>query len=147
LEAEKESVQPQIASQTQLNRDNYQFAFVGFDAAKGEYELQVTPKHKNKFVYRGTVWVDATDFAVTRIEAEPAQNPSFWTKKSEVHQKYQKVQNSWVPATNESISFIRLGGRATLTIEYKDYRLTEDATDLAATAGRLAVSSGTASSR
>lgn len=125
LEAEKESVQPEIASQTQLNRENYEFAIVGYDAAEGQYELQVTPKHKSKYVYHGRIWVDTTDFAVTRIEAEPAQNPSFWTKKSEVHHEYQKIHNSWVPARNESVSYIRLGGRATLTIEYKDYRLTE----------------------
>lgn len=132
LEAEKESVQPEIASQTQLNRENYEFALDGYNAAEGQYELQVTPTHKSKYVYRGKIWVDATDFAVTRIEAEPAQNPSFWTKKSEVHHEYQKMQNSWVPARNESISYIRLGGRATLTIEYKDYRLTEAQTNVAA---------------
>lgn len=125
LEAEKESIQPEIASKTQLNRENYDFTLAGFDAAGNQYELQVTPKHKNKFVYHGKIWVDATDFAVTRIEAEPAQNPSFWTKKSEIHHEYEKIQNSWVPARNESISYIRLGGRATLTIEYKDYHLTE----------------------
>jgi hypothetical protein len=132
LEAEKESVRPEIASQTQLNRENYEFALVSYDAAGGQYEFQITPKHKNKFVYRGNIWVDAMDFAVTRIEAEPAQNPSFWTKMSEVHHEYQKIQNSWVPSKNESISYIRLGGRATLTIEYKDYNLTEAHADIAA---------------
>jgi hypothetical protein len=35
--------------------------------------------------------VDGIDFAVTHIEAEPAQNPSFWTKKSEIHHEYKKV--------------------------------------------------------
>jgi hypothetical protein len=125
-------MRPEIASQTQLNRENYEFALVGYDAVEGQYELQVAPKHKNKFVYRGNIWVDATDFAVTRIEAEPAQNPSFWTKMSEVHHEYRKIQNSWVPAKNETISYIRLGGRATLTIEYKDYSLTEARADIAA---------------
>lgn len=132
LEAEKESARPEIASETQLNRENYEFAFAAYDAAQGQYELQVTPRRKSKYVYRGKIWVDATDFAVTRIEAEPVQNPSFWTKKSEVHHEYQKIQNSWVPARNESISYIRLGGRATLVIEYKDYRLTEAHADVAA---------------
>jgi len=132
LEAEKESAKPEMASQTQLNRNNYDFALVGYDAAAGQYELQVIPKRKSKYVYQGKIWVDATDFAVIRIEAEPAQNPSFWTKKSEIHHEYQKVQNSWVPARNESISYIRLGGRATLTIEYKAYRLTEAHASVAA---------------
>ncbi len=34
------------------------------------------------------------------------------------------MQDFWLPLRNESVSYIRLGGRATLTIEYRDYRLT-----------------------
>lgn len=125
LEGEKEAAEPGINSRTQLNRENYDFELLSYDAAAGQYLLQVSPKAKSKYVYRGKVWVDATDFAVAKIEAEPAQNPSFWTKKSEIHHEYTKVQGFWLPVRNESVSFIRLGGRATLTIEYKDYRVTD----------------------
>jgi len=131
LEGEREAAEPAIAARTQLNRDNYDFDLQGYEpsSAGGQYVLKVIPKSGSKYVYRGRVWVDATDFAVTRIEAEPAQNPSFWTKKSEIHHEYRKFQGFWLPVRNESISDIRLGGRATLVIEYKDYRLT-DATQL-----------------
>ncbi len=129
LESEKEAAQPAVSARTQLNRDNYNFELVGYEPAKtgqtgGQYVLRVNPKSISKYVYRGQVWVDGTDFAVTRIEAEPAQNPSFWTKKNEIHHEYQKVQDFWLPVKNESVSYVRLGGRATLTIEYKDYRVT-----------------------
>lgn len=127
LESEKEAARPPISTQTQLNRENYDFELVGYEPSKtgGQYVLRVSPKSRSKYVYRGKVWVDGSDFAVTRIEGEPAQNPSFWTKKSEIHHEYKKVQNFWLPARNESVSYIRLGGRATLTIEYKDYRVTD----------------------
>jgi hypothetical protein len=113
-----------LHSRTLLNRDNYDIALIGFEpSARGnQYVLEVNPKSKSKYVYRGKVWVDATDFAVTRIDAEPAQNPSFWTKKSEIHHEYMKVQGFWLPRRNESVSYVRLGGRATLTIDYTDYR-------------------------
>jgi hypothetical protein len=127
LDSEKEAAQPEMSAKTQLNRDNYNFELVGYEASKtgGQYVLRVEPKSRSKYVYRGQVWVDGTDFAVTRIEAEPAENPSFWTKKNEIHHEYEKVQDFWLPAKNESVSYIRLGGRATLTIEYKDYRVTD----------------------
>jgi membrane peptidoglycan carboxypeptidase len=127
LESEKEAAQPAMSARTQLNRDNYNFELVGYEPSKtgGQYVLRVDPKSRSKYVYRGQVWVDGTDFAVTRIEGEPAQNPSFWTKKSEIHHEYQKVQAFWLPVKNESVSYIRLGGRATLTIEYKDYSVTD----------------------
>jgi hypothetical protein len=125
LDSEKEAAQPGIRAHTLLNRDNYNFALVGFESSdKGsQYVLAVAPKQAGKYVYRGKIWVDATDFAVTRIDAEPAQNPSFWTKKNEIHHEYMKVGDFWLPRRNESISDIRLGGRATLTIEYDKYRV------------------------
>ena len=125
LESEKEAAEPEMRARTLLNRANYDIALVGYEASdKGsQYVLAVYPKTRSKYLYRGKVWVDGTDFAVTRIDAEPAQNPSFWTKKSEIHHEYMKVQDFWLPRRNESISYIRLGGRATLTIEYDNYRV------------------------
>jgi hypothetical protein len=127
LESEQEAAQPAMSAQTQLNRNNYEFELVGYEPSEtgGRYVLQVTPKRRSKYVYRGKVWVDGNDFAVTHIEAEPAVNPSFWTKKSEIRHDYIKVQSFWLPTRNESVSYIRLGGRATLTIEYRDYRVTD----------------------
>ncbi len=130
LESEKEAAEPEMHARILLNRDNYHIALVGYepsgvDSADGQYVLEVYPKARSKYVYRGKVWVDATDFAVTRIDAEPAQNPSFWTKKSEIHHEYMKVQNFWLPRRNESVSYIRLGGRATLTIDYRNYRIND----------------------
>lgn len=127
LESEKEAVEPEMHARTLLNRDNYNFALIGFESSEkgGQYELEVRPKVRSKYVYVGKIWVDGTDFAVTKIEAEPAQNPSFWTKKNDVHHEYIKVQNFWVPRRNESVSYIRLGGRATLTIDYSNYRVND----------------------
>ena len=64
-----------------LNHDNYNFSFVGREKTPTGfvYILAVEPRTQNKLLYRGRIWVDATDFAVMRIEAEPAKNPSFWT--------------------------------------------------------------------
>lgn len=123
LESEKEA--DSMRDRTLVNRSNYSFEFVRFESstAGGEYVLKLTPKSKNRFLYRGQIWVDAHDFAITRIEGEPAQNPSFWTKKSEVCHEYSKVQGFWVPTHNQSVSYVRLGGRAILTIDYKDYKL------------------------
>jgi hypothetical protein len=36
-----------------------------------------------------------------------------------------KIQNFWLPQRNESVSYIRLGGRATLTIDYNNYHVVD----------------------
>ena len=69
--------------------------------------------------------MDAEDFAVTRIEAAPAKNPSFWTKETKIEQVYTKVGDFWLPASNRSTSAIRLGGQANFTIDYQNYLITE----------------------
>lgn len=125
LEGEEEAADQENQRHTALSLENYDFQMLGYEnmPSGARYVLEVTPKSKNKFLYRGKIWVDAKDFAVTQIEAEPAKNPSFWIKKTDIEHKYVKFDNFWLPAENHSESLIRLGGRATLTIEYKDYKI------------------------
>ncbi|HZE27888.1 MAG TPA: hypothetical protein VE083_10895 [Terriglobales bacterium] len=124
LDSEKEAGQEQ--SRSALSEQNYEFTLAGQEETPegARYILSVTPKSKNKFLYRGKVWIDATDFAVVKIEAQPAQNPSFWIKKTDIRHSYKKVNDFWLPAENHSQSFIRIGGHADLSIEYRDYRIT-----------------------
>ena len=125
LESEQEAMHdPQ---RTALSSQNYDFTMAGYESTPegAEYVLNAIPKSNNKFLYRGKVWVDAKDFAVVKIEAEPAKNPSFWIKKSEIAHRYRKVDGFWLPAENSTESSIRLGGKAHLSIEYKDYKVEE----------------------
>lgn len=126
LEGEQEATDEENRRHTALNTANYDFVLDGYESSPSGacYVLSVLPKTKNKFLYRGKIWVDAKDFAVTRIDAEPAKNPSFWIKKSEIHHTYIKVNDFWLPAENHTESWVRLGGQATLSIEYRDYRIT-----------------------
>jgi hypothetical protein len=129
LQGEKEADNPENKQRTELNLNNYDFALAGIETSEGtpQFILEVKPKKDSKFVYRGKIWVDGKDFAVTRIQAEPAKSPSFWVKKSEVNHRYEKIQEFWLPAENETESSIRLGGRATLSILYQDYQITDAA--------------------
>ena len=123
LEGEQEALEPENQSRTALNDSNYEFCLLEYQHAGdlGVYVLSLKPKLKNKFLYRGKIWVDAKDFAVMRIEAEPAKNPSFWIKKSQVQHAYTRVGDFWLPSENHTTSSVRLGGRAVLTIQYTDY--------------------------
>ena len=102
------------------------------------YGLTVEPKTKSKFLFRGRIWVDANDFAVVRLEAEPAKNPSFSTKGSQIEQSYEKVDDFWLPQRNHRVSSIRIGGREELTIEYQSYNITGSERVSPEPAGRIA---------
>jgi hypothetical protein len=126
LVAEQEALAVRSQRRAALNNDNYEFKMVGYErlASGPVYVLVVEPRRKDKFLYRGRIWVDAEDFAVVRLEGEPAKNPSFWTKNSQVEQVYSKTSAFWLPLRNRSITTIRLGGKAELTIEYNNYQIT-----------------------
>jgi len=125
LEGEQEAASRDSHHDTALTRQNYDFELAGYEPNPdgGQYVLNLVPKTRNKFLYRGKVWVDAKDFAVVRIQAEPGKNPSFWIKKTDIAHRYVKVNNFWLPAENHTESFVRLGGKATLSIEYQDYKI------------------------
>ncbi len=129
LEGEQEAANEENRRNSALNTDNYEFTLAGYETTPdgAQYVLNLLPRTKNKFLYRGKIWVDAKDFAVVRIEGEPARNPSWWIKKTEVRHRYVKVNDFWLPAENHTESVMRLGGKAVLSIEYKDYRITKAA--------------------
>lgn len=129
LKGEKEASNNENRRRTALDTDNYNFSLTGYEdsPAGARYILTVIPKTNNKYLYRGKIWVDGKDFAVCRIEAKPAKSPSFWIKKTEINHKYTKVGDFWLPGENHSESWIRFGGHAVLTIEYKDYKIIDAA--------------------
>ena len=127
LKAELEAMQEENRERTAINPENYEFRLVGYERTPHHefYVLEATPKVKNKFLFQGRVWVDAQDFAIVRIEGEPAKNPSWWTKRNDFQHSYKKWGDFWLPARNETVTQLRIFGRALLTIEYKDYEITE----------------------
>jgi hypothetical protein len=110
--------------QAALTPANYRFDLLGSAAESGRqlYVLGVEPRVKKKLLYRGKIWVDGEDFAVVRVEAQPAENPSFWIKNAQVQQIYAKLGEFWLPQRNTSQTKVRLGGTAVLTIDYGNYR-------------------------
>jgi len=123
IEAELEASERGNRSATELTEANYSFSLAGREQKDGRdcFVLQVEPRIKSKFLYDGKIWVDSQDFAVVHILAQPAKNPSFWIKHVDIEHRYQKVGSFWLPLQNTSTSTTRLGGRATLTIEYGSY--------------------------
>ena len=104
---------------------NYVFEVVGEEEVDGHHCLlaKATPLRKDKYLFEGTVWVEATDFAIVKIVGQPAKNPSFWIKKVEFIRRYQKIGDFWVPLQELCVSQQRIVGKSTLTIDHHDYQI------------------------
>jgi hypothetical protein len=129
LDTEKEAADQKAQAGTALTDENYGFELLGQEDVEGRaaYVLRVEPRTENHLLYRGRIWVDAADFALCKIDGEPAKRPSMWISKVEVHHRYKKVGDFWLPAENESNTEVRLGGHATLSIHYGDYKVVSNA--------------------
>ena len=123
IESEKDAEQNK--NSTALTPTNYKFHLSGIENVAGRpaFILEVEPLLDNKYLYRGKIWVDATDFAVARIEAEPAKNPSFWISSTAINHEYTRTGEFWLPAQNRSETKVRVGGTAVLTIDYGKYQV------------------------
>ena len=124
IEAEVESSQNGERKETRIIPENYDFRLVGTEALDGRdsYVLEINPKKATKFSIRGRIWVDAQDFAIARIQGQPAKNPSFWIRSVQVVQRYGRTDQLWLPALNHSVAQARVFGATEVVIEYSDYK-------------------------
>ena len=124
IEAEEESSQKGERKETRIIPENYDFRLVGTEVSDGRdsYVLEINPKRPSKFSIRGRIWVDAEDFAIARIEGQPAKNPSFWIRSVHVVQRYGRTDQFWLPALNHSVAQARIFGTTEVVIEYSDYK-------------------------
>ena len=125
LDSERDALRNQ--KQVELTPANYDFNLLGTERLESGvdcYVLSVKPRKNNQFLYQGKIWVDANDFAVARMEGQPAKSPSFWVKDTAIDSNWGKLGDFWLIQHNRSVSHIRMGGMATLNIDYTDYQIT-----------------------
>ena len=108
-----------------LTPANYKFALIGRENQGGRpaYILDVEPLHPNKFLVRGKIWVDEADYAVVKMETQPAKSPSFWISRTLIEYTGSKTGEFWFPQKVRSETKVRIGGTAVLTIDYGSYQL------------------------
>jgi outer membrane lipoprotein-sorting protein len=121
VDSEKEASRDK--GSTALTQANYRFRLAGSESVAGRpaYILDVEPLTASKFLYRGKIWVDAADFAVVKMETEPAKSPSFWITRTSIHYSSAKTDGFWLPQKVRSETKVRIGGTAVLTIDYGSY--------------------------
>jgi hypothetical protein len=123
LESESETSRPEMRTSTRLNLENYDFEVIGTEmvADRTAYVLETHPKRKEKYLFRGRIWVDAEDYALVRAEGSPAKNPSFWTKSTRFVQIYHKSGPLWFPRSTQSVTEAHIFGTTDVNIEYFEY--------------------------
>jgi hypothetical protein len=99
---------------------NYDFTFLGQEPVGGHwcYVVEAHPRRRDKYLFEGKVWIDRQDFAVVKIEGQPAKKLSFWIKQAKFVREYEKIGDLWLPAEDKTYVDVRFYGKKILTIEH-----------------------------
>lgn len=132
LTTESDSSNPDTRPRNRITSDNYTFRMIGTDRIEGRmnYVIEASPKREDKSLFRGRIWVDTEDYALARVEGEPAKNPSFWTRKVHFVQQYYKCGAYWFPMETTSETDARMFGTTDVSIRYFDYKPASEAPTL-----------------
>jgi outer membrane lipoprotein-sorting protein len=84
--------------------------------------LTIVPKHKAPNMIEGTLWVDAKDGSIVRIEGSASQSPSIFVGPAQVTRWYVNMNGYSMATHARATSDSFLLGRTIVTIEYRDYQ-------------------------
>jgi len=121
IEAERQGAVPATRALADINRENYGFRPIEFDAGESAYVFEAIPHQPGRYRFRGRIWVDAETFAIKCVRGAPAVSPSFWVKRTEFIHEYRQFGGFWLPVRHHSQAQLRLFGTSTLDIEYDSY--------------------------
>jgi hypothetical protein len=124
LDHEVEATSEVNRARSAMNRDNYDFNYIGEAILDGQpcYVLGVKPNRKEKDLISGNVWVDKHSFLLRQIEGELAKTPSWWLRKVRVKLTFAELNGTWLQTSMEAVADVRMLGPQTLTSRILDYR-------------------------
>ncbi len=116
---------PEELSNPSFRKQDYQIELAPREKVDGVwcYVLNLTPRRKERLLYKGRVRLDPQDFAIRKTEGTLARNPSFWTRRIVFTYANQKINGIWLPRKLESVTDVFLFGPSEVTIEFSDYKL------------------------
>ncbi|HEX4951044.1 MAG TPA: hypothetical protein VFZ34_30580 [Blastocatellia bacterium] len=125
MESEVETAAGRNRHNSAISPDNYHFNLLGEEDVNGYhcFVVQAIPKRNDTYLFRGKIWIHATEFAVVQIAGQPAKNPSFWVNRVDFVRRYQKLGEFWLPLKDESVTQVRVAGKNILTIDYAHYEI------------------------
>jgi hypothetical protein len=131
MESEAETAAGKEHHDSSIAPANYSFEVLGEEEV-GPYDcfvVQAIPKRQDKYLFEGTIWIDAQDYAVVKIAGHPAKRLSFWIEQADFVRQYQKISAFWFPSADTTVVRVRLNGTKTLTISHEKYTVNDSTVD------------------
>jgi hypothetical protein len=125
LDHEKEITQPANRATAIITPANYEMTAKGSENVDGRHcmAVSVKPRRSSQYLMNGTVWVDAEDGAIVRLEGITAKSPSIFAGASQVSRQYTVIDGFPMATHARAVSNSWLVGQTVITIDYTDYQI------------------------
>ncbi len=122
-------------SSHELGPANYWTDLRRTDAVSGRpcYAVELKPKRKDKFLIQGTLWVDAENFALVKLEGSTASSVSMWVGTPQITEEFQQIGGLSLPVFIHSMASSMWLGTSELEIRFSDYRVGSSERDVGST--------------
>jgi hypothetical protein len=119
LEAERKATGGPDAARMALTRDNYDFTGISSGDRENLMRVDIRPRRKHGMLISGAVFLAGDTADLIRIEGEPTDRPSFWTRKVRIVREYDRVGGVRVPVAMRSTAEVLLVGTSDFAMTYR----------------------------
>lgn len=85
--------------------------------------LDITPRRKSQYLFKGQLWVDARDYAIVQLKGTAAKSAVFIANAAEVTRQYADVDNLPMATHAEAVSGSALLGQTVVKVDYSGYQI------------------------
>jgi hypothetical protein len=126
LEREKEINQPNEVAHSWITSENYNMKLKpGTETLNGRecLEFAITPKRKAPNLVAGSLWVDAKDYSIAKLEGVASKAPSVFAGETHMMRQYAYVDGFSMATHARAESTTFLYGKTVVTIDYIGYKI------------------------
>jgi hypothetical protein len=123
LTSEVDASQPAKVAEYEVCPSNYRATFRGLETSDGRscFVIDVVPKHRSKYLIKGTLWVDRASYGIARLEGTTSSSVSVLVGAPYIQQEFSSIDGLWLPIHTGATSSGFLLGTSHLEIVYRDY--------------------------
>jgi outer membrane lipoprotein-sorting protein len=85
--------------------------------------LDITPRHNSEYLFKGTLWVDAQDFAIVQLKGTASKSAFFLASAAQVSRQYDEMAALPMATHAQAVSGSAMLGQTTVKIDYSNYQL------------------------
>jgi hypothetical protein len=123
LDHETEKKDARETARKEFSPDNYSFSLAGSENLGGRkcFVLEMNPRHDDKDLLRGRVWVDAENFNIHRVEGNPSKSPSWWIRDLHILMSFSEVDGMWLRTFTQAVANVRFKGKYEMVARDLEY--------------------------